>query len=606
MICPSCTAENDDVSEYCHRCGVALNALKPGTVLANRYQISGLVGRGGMGVVYRAHDRALDETVALKVLRPDVARTRELQLRFVSEIKLARKVRHRHVCGIHEYQEDGRFHFIVMELVDGVDLRSILREHGAMPPEKACDLAVQIASGLQAIHDAGIVHRDLKTPNIMLDRTGNVRLMDFGIAKQTEAATDLTATGHIVGTPEYMSPEQAMGQKIDARSDVYALGVVVFELFTGQVPFRGETPVATIMKHIQEPPPFMDATGHPRLPFPVASILTRALAKAPEERYASAQEMSQDLLRARVSMFPVTPAPTPPTGIRPGTNLEETRALRTPTPQPAARQGVTPRTPLPQARRPTPRPGPQRPGSGRYPAPAASPPATAGPSRPLPPPRPRGMHPLAWVAAGALAIAGIAVLAFVLNRLLTQLRSETVTEGPLASLPGPTMEKTPTDPGSGVVPPSLQPSPTAAETPAPAATPQPSPTRRARLAPTPTPSATPPPTPEPTASPSRSRRPGRDVPVPVTLSPQPSSTPRPPRNAAAIGHLKLRILPWAAVSVDGKSRGTTPLRPLDLPPGEHRVQLNHPDYKPLHKTVTIVAGETTTLEVDLAFEAFPK
>ncbi len=595
MICPSCTAENDDVSEYCHRCGTALGALKPGTVLAKRYEISGMVGRGGMGIVYRAHDRALDETVALKVLRPDVARTRELQLRFVSEIKLARKVRHRHVCGIHEYGEDGRFHFIVMELVDGVDLRSILRERGAMPPEQACDLAVQIASGLQAIHDAGIVHRDLKTPNIMLDRTGNVRLMDFGIAKQSEAATDLTATGHIVGTPEYMSPEQAMGQKIDARSDVYALGVVVFELFTGQVPFRGETPVATIMKHIQDPPPFLDATGHPRLPFPVASILTRALAKAPDDRYATALEMSEDMMRARASMFPVTAAPPSAASVPHRVGLEETRALRTPTPQPAPGRGATPRTPLPAARRPAPRPGPAPPSSGHYPAPAESRPATAEPSRPPP-----GMHPLAWVAAGALALAGIAVLAFVLNRLLTQLRSERVTEGPVATLPGPTMEETP--------PASLAPSPSEAPTPAPvpAATPQPSPTPRARPAPTPAPSATPRPSPEPTAPPSRSRRTAREAPVPVTLSPQAAPTPRPGRSPAAVGHLKLRILPWAAVSVDGVSQGTTPLRPLDLPPGEHRVQLTHPDYKPLHKNVTIVAGKTTTLEVDLAFEAFPK
>jgi len=603
MNCPSCTADNDDVSEYCHRCGAALNALRPGTVLANRYQISALLGRGGMGVVYRAHDRALDETVALKVLRPDVARTRELQLRFVSEIKLARKVRHRHVCGIHEYQEDGRFHFIVMELVDGVDLRSILREHGAMPPEQACDLAVQIASGLQAIHDAGIVHRDLKTPNIMLDRTGNVRLMDFGIAKQTEAATDLTATGHIVGTPEYMSPEQAMGQKIDARSDVYALGVVVFELFTGQVPFRGETPVATIMKHIQEPPPFMDATGHPRLPFPVASILTRALAKAPEERYASALEMSDDLLRARASMFPVTAASPPAARVASGANLEETRALRTPTPRPAAGRAGTPRTPFPAARRPTPA-GAQRPSSGRYPAPAESRVTAPEPRAAMsPPPPPRPTHLLAWVAAGALAIGGVVILAFLAHRLLTQVRSERVMEEPVTTLPGPTPTETPG-------PSSLTPAPTEAETPAPpsTATPRPQPTRHAQVVPTPTPIATPRPTPspEPTASPVGSRRPTRATPVPVTLSPQPSSTPGPARHPAAVGYLKLRILPWAAVSVDGQSRGTTPLRPLDLTPGEHRVQLTHPDYKPLHKTVTIVAGETTTLEVDLAFEAFPK
>src|SRR6185436_5619602 len=208
--------------------------ISDGTTIANRYEIEGVLGEGGMGLVYKAKDRVLEEVVALKVLRPNFARTPEADRRLRSEIKLARKVSHRNVCRIHEYGEDvGGLRYISMELLEGVDLRQVLRERGGLPADEAFRTVLQVADGLQAIHEVGVIHRDLKTPNIMRDARGTIRLMDFGIAKEWGAANSATATGLVMGTPEYMSPEQARGDKIDFRSDVYALGIILYELFTG-------------------------------------------------------------------------------------------------------------------------------------------------------------------------------------------------------------------------------------------------------------------------------------------------------------------------------------------------------------------------------------
>ena len=227
MNCPDCGAETTETAESCPECGRSL-AVPAGTVLVERYEIQTLLGSGGLGRVYRAHDRMLDEIVAVKVLHPEAARSPELSKRFRSEIKLARKVRHRNVCAIHEYGEHGPYRFVAMELVDGVDLHHLIRERGPLPPRDAFEVAIQVAKGLTAIHDAGVIHRDLKTPNIMQDGRGVVRLLDFGIAKLLTPTGTLavTAVQRVVGTPEYMSPEQIRGDDLDERSDIYALGVV--------------------------------------------------------------------------------------------------------------------------------------------------------------------------------------------------------------------------------------------------------------------------------------------------------------------------------------------------------------------------------------------
>jgi serine/threonine-protein kinase len=246
-----------------------------------------------MGVVYKAHDRTLDEDVAIKVLRPDFAQDPTMAERFKHEIKLARKVRHRNVCTIHDFGEDRGLLYISMELLEGVDLKKVLRQGGGLSPQRAYTIAIQVAEGLQAVHDAGIVHRDLKTSNIMLDPDGVARLLDFGVAKRLGDGT-LTAAGHIVGTPEYMSPEQAQGKKVDFRSDIYALGIVLFEIFTGRVPFRGETPISTILKHINDPPP-LQGPAAAGIPDKVRPILRRMLAKDPGLRYQSARDVAEAL-----------------------------------------------------------------------------------------------------------------------------------------------------------------------------------------------------------------------------------------------------------------------------------------------------------------------
>jgi serine/threonine protein kinase len=317
MICPSCKAPNDDSAEACFTCGRALSALTQGSVIAGRYEVLSPLGRGGMGMVYKAHDRMLDEAVAIKVLRSEFANTVEMTKRFRHEIKLARKVSHRNVCRIHEYGEDGGMRYISMEYVEGADIKQLARDRGGfLEPDEAFDVAIQAADGLQAIHDVGIIHRDLKASNIMRDPSGRVRLMDFGIAKSEtsdRSAGGLTSAGQIMGTPEYMSPEQCLGDRIDQRSDIYALGVLVYETFTGSVPFRGDTPVATLFKHIQDPVPFEGPVAA-RIPLAAVAVLRKALAKNRADRFDTAGEMADALRRARQEALEGSSSEEAPTG----------------------------------------------------------------------------------------------------------------------------------------------------------------------------------------------------------------------------------------------------------------------------------------------------
>ncbi len=303
MNCPSCRAENDSAARVCFACGApldrALAGLVEGALFASRFEILGPLGRGGMGMVYRAFDRELGETVAIKVLRPDVAReSGRVEQRFRSEIRLARRVRHRNVCSVYGDGEHRGLLYICMELVEGDNLARLAREGGGLSPVDAWSATLQVADGLRAIHEVGIVHRDLKTANLMRDHKGVVRVMDFGIAKQhgsTTGGATVTATGTLMGTPEYMSPEQLRGDEVDFRSDLYSFGVVIYELFSGVLPFRGDTPVATILRQLQDAP-FFDL---PALPGPLRPVLARALAKSPGDRHADAEEMRRALEAAR-------------------------------------------------------------------------------------------------------------------------------------------------------------------------------------------------------------------------------------------------------------------------------------------------------------------
>jgi serine/threonine protein kinase len=324
LACPSCNAPVEQGSEVCLACGRPVGTLAVGSVLANRYELRAILGKGGMGLVYRAFDRLLEEEVAIKVLRTDLSANPDAVRRFRGEIKLARKVSHPNVCRIHDYGEEGPLGYISMEILTGQDLQKSLKENPrGLPESEALSAILQIASGLQAIHDVGILHRDLKTANATRDERGVVRLVDFGIAKDL-LSEGHTAAGEAFGTPEYMSPEQCRGETLDFRSDVYALGVLAFELFTGELPIKGTTPMATLFKQIQESPSFEGEPGS-RVPRSCIPILKKALAKAAADRYPSPQEFAQALRTAAVADRPPTsptPRPAPPGAAAPQPSAE--------------------------------------------------------------------------------------------------------------------------------------------------------------------------------------------------------------------------------------------------------------------------------------------
>jgi hypothetical protein len=311
MRCPSCRSENEPGAESCFTCGQILAALiKRGSLIASRYEVVSPIGKGGMGTVYLARDRVLSEKVAVKVLRPDLSRRPEMIRRFSSEMVLARKVRHPNVCRIYGAGEEEGLLYVCMELVNGVTLRALLHEKRGLPPEQAFDLALQLASGLQALHDAGLVHRDVKALNVMVDARGTARLMDLDIARQheTEGTVAATPTGQILGTPEYMSPEYARGEPLDLRSDIYSLGVLIFEMFTGETPFHSESPLLTILKHLHEKPPLEGGTAA-GLPASVVPVLRKAMAKRAKDRHSTVRGLATALGLARTASGALTLPP---------------------------------------------------------------------------------------------------------------------------------------------------------------------------------------------------------------------------------------------------------------------------------------------------------
>ena len=225
-----------------------------GSLLAERYEILQLLGQGGMGAVYKARDTELERFVALKLIRADLASNPEILRRFKQELILAREVTHRNVIRIFDLGQAKGFKFITMEFVEGRDLRVVIREKGKLSPEETVRIISQVCRALESAHAAGVVHRDLKPQNIMLDAKDRVYVMDFGIAHSLETP-GMTQTGALMGTPEYMSPEQAKGLKVDPRSDLFALGIIFYEMLTGISPFKAETALATLLKRTQERPP---------------------------------------------------------------------------------------------------------------------------------------------------------------------------------------------------------------------------------------------------------------------------------------------------------------------------------------------------------------
>jgi serine/threonine protein kinase/Flp pilus assembly protein TadD len=316
--CPECQTDNTDDSRYCRNCATPLppasgrpsspqdlasaptlampphqDELTPGTTFAGRYLVVELLGKGGMGKVYKVLDKEINEKISIKVIRPEISVSQETIERFQNEMKITRRITHKNVCRIYHLEKENGTYYITMEYVAGENLKRIVRMTKELSFESALEIGQQICEGLAEAHRLGIVHRDLKPQNIMIDEEGTVRIMDFGIASSIETK-GITAPGMMIGTPEYMSPEQVEGTQVDQRSDIYSLGIILYEMVAGRPPFEGDTPLNLAYKHRHEPPPD-PREFNPEIPEPLTRVILKCLEKEKEKRYQSAPELEAEL-----------------------------------------------------------------------------------------------------------------------------------------------------------------------------------------------------------------------------------------------------------------------------------------------------------------------
>ncbi len=307
IICPKCHSDNPDNSRFCNKCATPLPSAKDissfptatretprdeivrGGTFAGRYEVIEKLGEGGMSKVYRVEDTKIKEEVALKLIRPEIALDKKTIERFSNELKSARKIVHKNVGRMYDLNEEEGTHFITMEYVAGKDLKGLIRMTKQLSVGTALHIAEQICEGLGEAHRMGVVHRDLKPSNIMIDKQGNVRIMDFGIARSL-GTRPVKGQGVIIGTPEYMSPEQAQASKIDSRSDIYSLGVILYEMVTGEVPFKGDTPLSIAAKHRTEivPEPRM---LNAQVPAALSRLILSCMEKKKEKRFQGTDEV---------------------------------------------------------------------------------------------------------------------------------------------------------------------------------------------------------------------------------------------------------------------------------------------------------------------------
>ena len=311
MKCPKCQSDNPDDSKFCSNCATSLTGaeeaqrpvtqtietpreeLTTGSTFAGRYQIIEELGKGGMGKVYKVHDRETNEKVALKLIKPEIASDKKTIERFRNELTTARKISHRNVCRMYDLSKDKDTYYITMEYVSGEDLKNLLRRTDRLTVGKAVFIAKQICEGLTEAHKLGIVHRDLKPQNIMIDRNGEVRIMDFGIARSLHEESK-TGPGIMIGTPEYMSPEQAEANVIDQRTDIYALGIILYEMLTGEVPFSGDTALSIALKHKVDSPR-NPRELNPQIPEDLSQLILKCLKKDKETRCQKADGLLSEL-----------------------------------------------------------------------------------------------------------------------------------------------------------------------------------------------------------------------------------------------------------------------------------------------------------------------
>jgi len=324
--CPKCNTKNSSLSKYCNECATPLPDVEKirepltktmdsslmditrGSTFSNRYEVIEELGKGGMGKVFRVYDKEIKEEIALKIIMPEIAADKKAIERFRNELKLSRKIAHKNVCRMYDLRKVEGKYFFTMEYVSGENLKSFIRRSKQLTLETTISFAKQMCEGLAQAHKLGIVHRDLKPSNIMIDREGHVRIMDFGIA-QSHSTKRITGTRMMVGTPEYMSPEQAEAKEVDNRSDIYSLGVLLYEIVSGQLPFDGETPISVILKHREEIPqdPKEIRTQTPKS---MSLLILKCLEKDREKRYQNMDELFADLEKIEKGL-PVTASAKP-------------------------------------------------------------------------------------------------------------------------------------------------------------------------------------------------------------------------------------------------------------------------------------------------------
>lgn len=453
-VCPVCGNEYSNTSSLCPVDGEVLKNIGDpliGETLAGKYLIEELIKTGGMGSVYRGKHVLMDKRVAVKVLRPSLAVDDDVVARFSREAKAASRISHPHAVNVTDFGEsENGVVFLVMEYLDGQTLKEVIKEDGAMSLDRTGEIVRQVAGALDAAHEQGVIHRDLKSDNIMLSQTNGgdwAKVLDFGIAKiqQPEGVRDIeiTAANLVIGTPQYMSPEQcSQSGPIDARSDVYSFGIIVYEMLAGRVPFTGESPTVIMMKQVQdEPPPISEF--RPDLPAAVTQVISQALEKQPDDRFQSAGELAKALADAAEGSALAAPATVANSPVDSAVDDLDEETI------------VTPRQPLDEVTVVQPR-GDSAP-LIREPAPLAQ--------APLPAP-PAAANPWRILVPAAIALVAVFGVVFLLTRGSGQTQSPNANVTSPGLVPDPNSQPVqPTGPPTGESERNIQAQPSLAPTP---------------------------------------------------------------------------------------------------------------------------------------------